>query len=182
MAEDGSDLASGPSGRRDHLIFLVYVYRKLTRPLEDCFRGRYTSLQLWTILILDAGGPMSISGLAAAMRLPKQQMSRMVESLVEEGILFRKEDPQDRRRLLIGLSDQAGREMETGWLEFERRAERLLSVLSEAERRDFDEALDTLSRLLVKLPKTFLERLEPVRLNEAHEESRLGNPAGGSDI
>ena len=175
MAEDGSDLASGPSGRRDHLIFLVYVYRKLTRPLEDCFRGRYTSLQLWTILILDAGGPMSISGLAAAMRLPKQQMSRMVESLVEEGILF-------RRRLLIGLSDQAGREMETGWLEFERRAERLLSVLSEAERRDFDEALDTLSRLLVKLPKTFLERLEPVRLNEAHEESRLGNPAGGSDI
>ncbi len=182
MAEGGSGLVPGPNGKRNHLIFLVYVYRKLTRPLEDCFRGRYTSLQLWTILILDAGGPMSMSGLAAAMRLPKQQMSRMVESLVEEGTLFRKEDPQDRRRLLIDLSEQAKREMETGWLEFEQRAEGLLSVLSEAERRDFDEALDTLSRLLVKLPKTFLERLGPARLNDTHGESGSENPAGGSDM
>ena len=147
--------------RKSRLLFLVSIYRKLMRPLEDCFRGKYTSLQLWTILILDAGGPMPMGKLAEAVRIPKQQMSRLAEGLEAEGILVRKVDPNDRRRLLVGLSEQALAEMNAGWMEFERRAEGLLSVLDESERREFNAAADTMNRLLVKLPRDAFGQLRP---------------------
>ena len=159
MAGTGSGLPLSMEGRKERLIFLVSIYRKLMRPLEKCFRGKYTSLQLWTILILDAGGPMSMGSLAAAVRIPKQQMSRLAEGLVEEGILIREVDPEDRRRLLVGLSEQALAEVEEGWREFERRAEGLVTALDEDDRRAFDEALGTLNRLFLKLPKELWEQL-----------------------
>ena len=150
MTEDGSDIVSG--GRRRQMLFLIAVYRKLIRPLQDCFRGRYTSLQLWSILILDAVGPMSLGELAAALHLPKQQMSRMVENLVEEGTLFREEDPRDRRRLLVGLSPQACETMQEGCMIFDHWAEGLFATLDEADRTEFDNALTTLNRIFGKLP------------------------------
>lgn len=150
MAEDGSGMM--PGSRRRQMLFLIAVYRKLIRPLQDCFRGRYTSLQLWAILILDAAGPMSLGELAAALHLPKQQMSRMAESLVEEGTLFRQEDPRDRRRLLVGLSPQARRTMQEGCMTFDHWAEGLFSTLDDVDRAEFDCALTTLNRIFGKLP------------------------------
>ena len=150
MAEDGSGVM--PGSRRRQMLFLIAVYRKLIRPLQDCFRGRYTSLQLWAILILDAAGPMSLGELAAALHLPKQQMSRMAESLVEEGTLFRQEDPRDRRRLLVGLSPQARRTMQEGCMTFDHWAEGLFSTLDDVDRAEFDCAQATLNRIFGKLP------------------------------
>ena len=141
-----------PGSRRRQMLFLIAVYRKLIRPLQDCFRGRYTSLQLWAILILDAAGPMSLGELAAALHLPKQQMARMAESLVEEGTLFRQEDPRDRRRLLVGLSPRARRTMQEGCMTVDHWAEGLFSTLDDVDRAEFDCALATLNRIFGKLP------------------------------
>ena len=105
MEESGSE---GKNSRWGQVLFLVSMYRKLMRPLEECFRGRCTSHQLWAILTLEAAGPMPVGQLAEAMRVTKQQMSRMVEGLVEEGLLFRKADPSDGRRLLVGTGDSPG--------------------------------------------------------------------------
>lgn len=149
MEESGSE---GKNSRWGQVLFLVSMYRKLMRPLEECFRGRCTSHQLWAILTLEAAGPMPVGQLAEAMRVTKQQMSRMVEGLVEEGLLFRKADPSDGRRLLVGLSHEARQILNVRWHDFENRADGLLSALNEEERTEFDGAVATLNRLFERLP------------------------------
>lgn len=68
MEESGSE---GKNSRWGQVLFLVSMYRKLMRPLEECFRGRCTSHQLWAILTLEAAGPMPVGQLAEAMRVTK---------------------------------------------------------------------------------------------------------------
>ena len=144
MEESGSE---GKSSRWGQVLFLVSMYRKLMRPLEECFRGRCTSHQLWAILTL----------VAEAMRVTKQQMSRMVEGLVEEGLLFRKADPSDGRRLLVGLSHEARQILNVRWHDFENRVDGLLSALNEEERTEFDGAVATLNRLFERFPRAVPE-------------------------
>ena len=154
MEESGSE---GKNSRWGQILFLVSMYRKLMRPLEECFRGRCTSPQLWAILTLEAAGPMPVGQLAEAMRVTKQQMSRMVEGLVEEGLLFRKADPSDGRRLLVGLSHEARQILNVRWHDFENRADGLLSALNEEERTEFDGAVATLNRLFERFPRAVPE-------------------------
>lgn len=100
---------------------------------------------------------MPVGQLAEAMRVTKQQMSRMVEGLVEEGLLFRKADPSDGRRLLVGLSDEARQILNVRWHDFENRADGLLSALNEEERTEFDGAVATLNRLFERFPRAVPE-------------------------
>jgi DNA-binding MarR family transcriptional regulator len=71
---------------------------------------------------LDRGGPASVSQLATAERLRPQSMAQTVSDLEADGLVERRPDPTDGRRMLVELTAQghaaleADRRHRDGWL------------------------------------------------------------------
>jgi DNA-binding MarR family transcriptional regulator len=97
---------------------------------------------------LDREGPRTISALATAERMRPQSMAQAVGELEAAGLLARRPDPGDGRRVLLDLTTEgrtvlgAERRIREGWL-----AEAIDRELSAAERATLREAVDLLRRL-----------------------------------
>ncbi|MBW7571727.1 MarR family winged helix-turn-helix transcriptional regulator [Caproiciproducens faecalis] len=137
----------------DIFHFLVFVHRTLAKPFEDHFRGKFTSLQLNALCVLCAGEPMTMSELAASLHTPRQQMSRMIEKLYEEGHIVRSLDKRDRRKIRISVSEATAKEIRDGREEFDKALKLAMEGFSEAEYRDFNAAVRIVNRILTKIPQ-----------------------------
>lgn len=104
--------------------------------------------QLTVLSRLDREGAASVSDLAAAERMRPQSMAQTVGDLERAGLVSRRPDPADRRRLFVELTD-AGRELlhatrarREGWL-----TDALERELTAAERAALAEAVALLGRV-----------------------------------
>jgi DNA-binding MarR family transcriptional regulator len=110
---------------------------------------RDVSLAQVTVLgRLDRYGPSGISAIAAAERVRPQSMASTVAALEAAGLVSRRPDPADGRRVVIEMTAE-GREMlaadrrrREGWL-----ADAIDRDLTAAERRTLAEATALLARL-----------------------------------
>ena len=95
----------------------IRVFRRALRALErqielslasetECCG--VTPAQCHLLLAVEESGEPSVGELAAALELDQSTLSRTVDGLVKAGMLSRREDPANRRRQLVGLTD-AGR-------------------------------------------------------------------------
>ncbi|MDP2659988.1 MAG: MarR family transcriptional regulator [Dehalococcoidia bacterium] len=89
--------------------------RHLMRNMECCDRllvsgYELTASQAYALLALEELGETAMNHLASEMRLHATTMTRMVDSLVEKGLAERRQDPEDRRMVRVGLTAD-GREM-----------------------------------------------------------------------
>ena len=65
-----------------------------------------TPAQCHLLLAVEEGGEPSVGDLAAGLELDASTLSRTVDKLVKAGLLQRREDPGNRRRQLVSLSDE----------------------------------------------------------------------------
>lgn len=89
--------------------------RRLMRNLECCDKALVaccgiTTAQAYSLLALGERGETTMNELATEMRLHGTTMTRMVDSLVEKGLVERRQDPDDRRIVRVALS-RRGREI-----------------------------------------------------------------------
>lgn len=97
---------------------------------------------------LDREGPQSVSDLATSERMRQQSMAQTVSDLEADGLVGRRPDPEDRRRMLISLTEkglaalQADRMQREGWL-----ARAIADDLSAEEQAVLRDAVDLLRRL-----------------------------------
>jgi DNA-binding MarR family transcriptional regulator len=92
-------------------------------------------LSLFAYLLFD--GPLGVNELAERLEVTPATVSLMVGELTRKGILDRREDPTDRRRAIVTLSD-AHREAIDAWLARGAHAWRqALDPLTDAERALF---------------------------------------------
>jgi DNA-binding MarR family transcriptional regulator len=97
---------------------------------------------------LDREGTKSIGDLAFAERVRPQSMTQTISDLEGEGLIARRADPADGRRILVELTDQgrdtleADRRQREGWL-----ARAIAEDLSPAEQHTLMEAVTLLQRL-----------------------------------
>jgi DNA-binding MarR family transcriptional regulator len=97
---------------------------------------------------LDREGASSISDLAAAERVRPQSMAQTVSDLEAEGLISRRPDPADGRRVLLELTEPgrerlaADRRNREGWL-----IAAITDGLSEPEQRVLVQAVELLRRL-----------------------------------
>ncbi len=117
---NGKDEIPGGYRRRACQEFLLSVYQNLALPFGGCFRGRLTGQQLWALSCIDSRGPISIQDLACVLHIPKQQASRLADNLAAEGLLFRRTDANDRRRLLLEATPMGEELLDRGWKQFEK--------------------------------------------------------------
>jgi DNA-binding MarR family transcriptional regulator len=97
---------------------------------------------------LDREGTRSIGDLAIAERVRPQSMTQTISDLEAEGLIARRADPADGRRILVELTEQgretlaADRRQREGWL-----AQAIDEDLSAQEQRVLIQALPLLRRL-----------------------------------
>jgi DNA-binding MarR family transcriptional regulator len=97
---------------------------------------------------VDREGTRSIGDLAIAERVRPQSMTQTISDLEAEGLIARRADPADGRRILVELTEQgretlaADRRQREGWL-----ARAIDEDLSASEQRVLIQALPLLRRL-----------------------------------
>jgi DNA-binding MarR family transcriptional regulator len=81
------------------------VVGKLSRRLDATARGSgLTSSQLSALGVVARSGPLRLSELADIEHMNPTMLSRIVGALVDEGLLRRKPDPDDRRAGLVEVT------------------------------------------------------------------------------
>jgi DNA-binding MarR family transcriptional regulator len=76
---------------------LRFAVMRLSRRLRQHAPADITQSQLSALAVLVNDGPLTLRDLAAAERVQPPTITRIVESLVEKGLVARTPDPDDRR-------------------------------------------------------------------------------------
>jgi DNA-binding MarR family transcriptional regulator len=122
----------------------IRLLRTLRR--EDDGSG-LSAPRLSALSVIVFGGAMSLAELAAAEQVKAPTMSRIVDALVERGLVTREAKPGDRRSVRICATEQgvqllgAGRDQRVGVL-----VERL-GKLADSERRALARGVEILERV-----------------------------------
>ena len=113
-----------------------------------------TRLQGYAVMHLYHEGGSSLQELAAKHRLASSTMSRVMDKLVDRGIVDREFDSIDRRRMLFRLSS-AGMELAQSLnCCYEDLYKVLLDTIPAEDRENF---LSNLGRVLSKMQETYME-------------------------
>jgi DNA-binding MarR family transcriptional regulator len=135
----GTDLASSASELR---IVLGQLVRRLRA------EHRFPISHGAVLGRLDREGPSTASALAAAERMRPQSMAQVVGELLEEGLVLRRPDPSDGRRILVEITERGvealhdDRDRRAGWL-----ARALEEEFDRDEREQLLRAIPLLQRL-----------------------------------
>jgi MarR family transcriptional regulator, organic hydroperoxide resistance regulator len=95
------------TGLRAHLSYLVSeVERELNRRLASGLAVEGVSVEQWRILrALSDGHGHSMTDLAEAVLMPHPTLTKAVDRLVDDAVVYRRQDTIDRRRVAVHLSD-----------------------------------------------------------------------------
>jgi DNA-binding MarR family transcriptional regulator len=94
------------------------------------------------------GGATSLAGLADAEQVSAPTMTRVVEALVQAGLVTREAEPANRRMVRIAATAEGVRVLEEGRQRRVRALTARLDKLPESERRALARAVDILERVL----------------------------------
>ncbi len=122
-----------------------------------------TMPQAKLLYLLGVSGEMHMSELVVRLGVSLSTVSGLVDRVVDHGLATRREDPVDRRQVVVSLTEQGTafidrfRDLNAGQM----RA--LLGVVDDDELVSVRNALDALARAAVRLapPETLATRKEP---------------------
>ena len=121
------------------------VYRRVQTETGE---GSPTRSEAAALSWLDERGPMSLRALADLEQVRQQSMSQSVDALQERGWATRSPDPNDRRQVIITLTDagrvalETGRSVRQAWI-----VDAMTRLLDDTERRALAQSLDLLERI-----------------------------------
>lgn len=104
--------------------------------------------QLSALSVIVFGGKKSLTDLAEAEQVRPPTMSRIVDSLVQDGLVRREPDKSDRRSVVITPTEKGVRIMHEGRGRREKRLLDLLRGLTRDEIRTLDHASEVISKSL----------------------------------
>lgn len=114
-------------------------------PIRDMLAGTGLTEQQWRVLrVLDEFGPMDVSRLAREAGLMASSLTRIVQTMVTDGLVTRETSASDRRRQVIGIASKGQEVLSENRDAALAIAEDLRGRLGE---RDFERLLDLLEAL-----------------------------------
>lgn len=118
---------------------LIGVAARSLAAVEDTV----TLTQFRALVIIASRGPLHLAGLAEAMQVHPSNATRTCDRLVAIGLVDRRDNPADRRHLLLTLTD-AGRELVDGVMQ--RRRAAIMEILQRMPARDRAQLAAVLTR------------------------------------
>ena len=142
------DLAA-PAGPEKFELRNILAYRfsllsnRLTLWATRTYGNKFgmTSVEWRTLAPLGRGGPMSASRISEETVMDKSNVSRAVQRLIDRRLVRRTPDAADRRRMVVELTPEGRSLYDAMSATSQDRQDRLISVLTAAERREFDRLL-----------------------------------------
>lgn len=96
----------------EHLAYLLaQANREINRQLDARFRDEGIPVEQWRILkVLSDGKGHSMGELAEAVLLNHPTLTKMIDRMATDALVYRAQDTQDRRKVLMFTSDR-GKEL-----------------------------------------------------------------------
>ena len=113
---------------------------------EDEEAGMSAS-RLSALSVIVFAGPISLADLAAAEHVRPPTMSRIVENLVQDGLVTRDTDPGDRRMVQIAATDAGRTMLDDGRARRVHAISGRLEKLADSERRALSRGLELMERI-----------------------------------
>jgi len=131
---------------------LIHLRTELQRRKEpgDVSTNELTTSQAQALRLVIFDGPQRIGSLARHLGVSMATASRTVDALVTADLVRREPDPDDARAVRVVLTARGRHEHKVRYERFVRALERLSDDLSEVERRQLADALETLGRLFAE--------------------------------
>ena len=133
------------------LEFVVLSHTKIARPLNESFKPMLSPLQTNMVLLLKIHGSMSMTQLTDKLMMPKQQMTQIAHHLQEIGFITRSIDLNDRRRIIVDLTEKAHKYAEENVAAYLAKAITESRELSARDKKQLAATLITLNTLLQKV-------------------------------
>lgn len=132
---------------------LLYVVKQLelaTRARLDAVlkESGVTALQYTALSVLERRPTMSAADLARASFVRAQSAADLIGALERRGLIERRTDPDNRRRMLISLTPEGRTFLDTYDPRVEELEEQMLADLGPEDRESFRAFLDTARRAL----------------------------------
>jgi len=102
--------------------------------------------QFRVLIFLSRHGGVSLSHLAEHNRVTPPTMSKMIQALVTRGLVSRERAPDDRRRVILDLTDSGRETLAVAQRAARRSIAALLAALTEDETRIVSDAMQSLGR------------------------------------
>jgi DNA-binding MarR family transcriptional regulator len=128
----------------------IHLLRRISR--DDGADG-VTGARLSALSVLVYGGPQTVGSLARREGVATPTMTRIVDALVQDGLVARAAVPGDRRQVRLTVTEVGRRLMERGRA---RRIERLaadVATLKPKQLKTLERALDVLEGLETQEPR-----------------------------
>jgi len=138
--------------QRGHLLYLVkQVEQAIRSHLDSLFRPLgLTTPQYTALSILERRDGMTSAELARRAFVRPQTMHEMITMLDERGFIERRRDPDNRRVLLISLTDLGRAMLETYDDQVHQLEQRMLAALNQRQRQILGEALEACRHSLAR--------------------------------
>lgn len=140
------------NAKQELIRLLPHWHYKVERSIRNQQKARQISYETYFCLMtLKSYGQMRMGELAKALRLSKQQATHIVDSLYEHGLIERKENPNDRRSIYIGVTEIGVKFLEENALDATALYEQMQQKLSIEEIQEFENAVHIMLKVLDKL-------------------------------
>jgi len=126
------------------LSLLGHIRDNYFKPAEQITRSRLSPAQFYAISILYRKVSLTMSELAAEMKISKQQLTPIIAKLIDNHLVIRKTDERDRRIILIAITESGMSAYKALIAQIKSNFTEKLSELSDQE---LDELEKTVSRM-----------------------------------
>ncbi len=111
--------------------------------LEDALEDSGLSLSKGAVLdrLIKAGEPLPLTRLAGQLACVKSNVTQLVDRLEADGLVERKDDPDDRRSILAAITDKGRQRYEVGFRALTAAGKELLKSFQQEEIELLDQLL-----------------------------------------
>lgn len=133
------------------LAVLPYWHYKVERPFKQEHKENMSLETYYCLDMLRKEGPMTMGELAGRLRFPKQQATRMIDSLCENDFIRRIHKEEDRRTIEVEITERAVTYIEQGFYKQYGFIERMKRQLTPEEFTELENAIASLLKILPEL-------------------------------
>jgi len=83
---------------------LPLLQKKLIKPFEQLSKSKLSPMKFYVLFILEDKDNLSMTELSNELSISKQQMTPVVDKLIENGFVIRQNSEMDRRMIKISLT------------------------------------------------------------------------------
>ena len=134
------------------LDFLMLAQEKLQKPFSDTFKEKLSTMQFCTMAILARNGQLTMGALAERMNMPKQQMTQIINRMVEIDFVQRHADEHDRRVIRISVTPKGD---EFVRIHCDQYVEALLARINTLPKHEAAQLLDAIATAARLIPKLY---------------------------